>query len=99
MADYSKSIPIILANEGGLTEDPEDKGGITNFGVCLMFAKDTKDVEIFDMDGDGDIDREDIIHLTKEAAEEGFKKYFWDKYKLDDEPSDKIALVILNIKY
>ena len=97
MANFNKCIPIILKHEGGLVDHPNDTGGITNFGICLRFAQDTKDLELFDVNGDGKIDREDIKLLTKERASAGFKKYFWDKFRLDDEPSDKKALVIFDI--
>lgn len=75
MADYRKSIPVILKNEGGLTDDPYDAGGITNYGVCLRFAQDTGDLELFDVDHDGKITREDIKKLTIDDATEAFKKY------------------------
>ena len=97
MADYKKCIPIILKAEGGLCEDKYDTGGITNWGVCLAFAKDTKDYKLFDKDNDGDIDRYDIIKLTIDDATEAFKKYFWDKFKLDNEVSNKKSLVIFDI--
>lgn len=33
MADFDTAIEFVLANEGGLEIDPEDPGGITNFGI------------------------------------------------------------------
>lgn len=97
MADYKLIIPIILKHEGGLDDDPLDRGGITNYGISLKFARDTKDLELFDMDGDGDIDREDIKKMTKEQAIKIYKKYFWNKFDLDSEPSNAVALVIFDI--
>lgn len=96
MANYQKIIPYTLDFEGGLTEDKNDSGGITNYGVCLMFAKDTRDLELFDKDKDGDIDRNDIKKLTPEDAKKAFKKYFWDKMQLDTIESDKKAFVIFD---
>lgn len=96
MADYYKAIPYTLDFEGGLTEDAADSGGITNFGVCLEFAKDTGDMELFDKNDDGTIDRKDIKLLKKEDAEAAFKKYFWDKLDLDNIDSDKKAFVVFD---
>lgn len=96
MADYRKCIPVILKHEGGYCEDEHDAGGATNWGVSLAFAKDTGDLELFDKDDDGDIDRLDIRKLTIEDATRAFKKYFWDKLKLDDEPSNRVALTIFD---
>ena len=33
MADFSQAIPAVLDNEGGLSNDPMDAGGLTNFGI------------------------------------------------------------------
>lgn len=96
MADYTQIIPIILKHEGGLTEDPADRGGITNYGISLRFAQGTKDKALLDVDKDGDIDRDDIKKLTKDQAIKVYKKHFWDKMKLDDEPSDKVALILFD---
>lgn len=96
MADYQLIIPIILKHEGGLTDDPVDRGGITNYGISLKFAQGTQDYELLDIDRDGDIDREDIKKLTKEQAIEVYKKHFWNPFKLDDEPSNSVALLIFD---
>lgn len=33
MARFDLAIPIVIWNEGGLTGDPNDRGGLTNFGI------------------------------------------------------------------
>lgn len=33
MADFSKAIEFVLANEGGYVNNPDDPGGETNFGI------------------------------------------------------------------
>lgn len=97
MANYSEIIPIILKHEGGLTNDPADRGGITNYGISLRFAQSTKNKALLDVDKDGDIDADDIRKLTKEQAIKIYKMYFWDKpFKLDEEPSDKVALILFD---
>ena len=97
MADYKKCIPIILKAEGEYSNDAADSGGPTKWGVCLAFARDTKDYRLFDKDQDGDIDIRDIKKLTIEDATEAFHDYFWQKFNLDDEPSNKKALCIFDI--
>ena len=65
MANYLKTVPYIMDFEGGLTDHPNDIGGITKYGVSLRFAKDTGDLELFDKDHDNDIDRNDIKLISK----------------------------------
>ena len=33
MADFNLAIPVVLANEGGLVDNANDPGGLTNFGI------------------------------------------------------------------
>jgi lysozyme family protein len=33
MADFDKAIRFVLANEGGFSDNPQDSGGLTKFGI------------------------------------------------------------------
>lgn len=71
---------FVLVREGGLTNDKNDAGGITNFGISLRFARDLG-ADLADIDGDGDVDADDIRAMTKEKATEFFRKEFWEEPK------------------
>jgi lysozyme family protein len=70
MANFEKAMMYTAKYEGmdKYTDDPLDSGGATKYGISINFAEDTDDFELFDMDNDGDIDKEDIKLLTKEVA-------------------------------
>ena len=53
--------------EGGYFDHPNDPGGVTMYGVSLMFLKGL-DLWEGDIDGDGDIDRDDVLAVTKDTA-------------------------------
>lgn len=36
MSDFERALPIVLRREGGYVDDPNDRGGETNFGVTHM---------------------------------------------------------------
>lgn len=98
MANYENVIPLTLMYEGGdtFTNIKEDKGGPTKWGVSLLFIRGTND-EMFDLNGDGVLNANDIRLMTEEVATLGFKKYFWDTpYGLDWLESDKKAFVVFD---
>ena len=79
------------AAEGGLTDDPQDRGGITNYGVCLAFLTDIAkgsqaNDKLADLGVLLPVSRQSIIKLTKQQAEEIFKWQFWDKLGCDELP-------------
>jgi lysozyme family protein len=87
MADFNKAIAHLLQVEGGYVNDSSDPGGATNFGISLRFLKDhvgdANILKLTDYDHDGDLDANDIRHLTKEAAAQVYRIEFWDKYQYD----------------
>lgn len=88
MADFNKSIPVILEHEGGYVNDPVDAGGATNYGISLRFLKQAGDLDLGDVDDDGDIDVDDIKQLSPDQAAEIYKRHFWDKYRYGVLPQD-----------
>ena len=64
--------------EGGFFDHKNDPGGVTNHGVSLMFLKGLGLLE-GDINGDGEIDRKDVLAITKENARELFHRHFWSK--------------------
>ena len=63
----------IPSHEGGFSDDPDDPGGPKNFGITLAALRNAGR----DLGGDGDIDREDILRLTRAIAIEIFEEDFY----------------------
>lgn len=68
--------------EGGLVDHPNDPGGITNRGVSLRWLRSIG----CDIDGDGDIDADDIRAVTPEISAQLFHAHFWAAPRLHELP-------------
>ncbi len=75
-SQFKNCMHFVLMHEGGLTNNKNDPGGMTDFGVSLRFLRSVG----LDMDGDGDIDADDIRLLNEPTAAKIYQKYWWDKY-------------------
>ncbi|WP_020403743.1 glycoside hydrolase family 108 protein [Gracilimonas tropica] len=62
----------LLRREGGFVNDPADRGGATNLGITIGTLKEHG----LDLDGDGDIDIDDVRAVHFGVA----KKLYRDKY-------------------
>lgn len=82
MARFDLAQAFTARWEGGLSDNPRDPGGLTNYGVSLRWLRQ-EGLAFGDVDGDGDIDSDDIRALTPDMAAAMFKKKFWDPYGLD----------------
>ena len=49
MTDFDLAINYVLENEGGVVDDPNDPGGLTNFGIS---QKQYPDLDIRDLTRD-----------------------------------------------
>lgn len=82
MSLFELGIPLVLKHEGVFSEDKDDKGGPTCYGISLRYLEQLGEInkELADINHDGVIDRNDILALTKEDAINIYKTQWWDKY-------------------
>lgn len=70
---FETAMNFVWQWEGGFSNDPDDPGGATNFGITLRTAIENG----MDIDHDGDVDVDDIRKMTPEAAMVVYKNKYW----------------------
>lgn len=87
MSDFNKAFAWVLRNEGGFSNDPDDSGGATNFGITIHRLS-----EYYGRPASV----EDVRNMPKVTARAIYQKYYWAPLGLDLIGSDNVALVIFD---
>lgn len=87
MSSFEQALDVVLKHEGGLADNPNDPGGITNYGISLRYvqteladARDEHGDLFMDLDHDGKVDATDIRLLTPEIAGVIYRSRWWDRF-------------------
>jgi lysozyme family protein len=88
MADFKKSLDYVLGNEGGWSNNKNDKGGATKFGITLTTLEAWKECECT---------VEDIRQLSANEACKIYENFYWDKYHLNLISNDSIATALFDM--
>ena len=94
MSLFSLAIPTVLRHEGGLVDNPNDPGGITNHGVSLRWLK-SKGLA-GDINHDGDVDAQDIKIMTADEASQFYLDYWWNPYQYSNLVAQAVATKIFD---
>ena len=90
-AALAAAIDGILRREGLWSNDPDDHGGPTRYGISLRYARRVG----LDRDGDGDTDIDDIRLVTLDDARRMYREDFYRQPGVDGLP-EAIAPAMLD---
>lgn len=91
MSDPIKAIEYVLVNEGPYSNDPDDSGGATNFGLTKVDVAAFRGVKVSSLSND------DIKHLSKDEAILIYKARYWSPLRGDQIVDQTVATAILDV--
>lgn len=79
---FDHAIRVAFKHEGYYSDDPDDPGGVTKYGISLRAAQQMGDLDgdgklDADINGDGYVDARDIRLLTPEKALAIYRRAYW----------------------
>jgi lysozyme family protein len=77
---FQYAMKTVLKHEGGLSNNKKDPGGITKYGISLRYLQNEK----FDLNGDGEINKDDVIQLTQTEADTIYYKEWYIKHRYNE---------------
>lgn len=88
MAKFEPALILVLKNEGGICNNPDDAGGITSHGISLRFYR--KKIKV-------DATEDDIRNLPSEAIAEIYEEYFWNRQQYELINNQRLANRIFDL--
>lgn len=85
--NFIYAMNVVFMHEGRLSNDKNDKGGLTNFGITLPFLQQYNPSATIN----------DIPNLTKLDAQKIYKFLLWDKYNYFKIQDKNIAAKIFDM--
>jgi len=93
ITNWPKALNWVFGAEGDYSNDADDAGGATRYGISLRYLKGKG--TIGDINNDGDIDEQDIRELNRSSAATFYRADFWDKCRCGQMPFP-LAVIIFD---
>lgn len=78
-SNFNQCLAVVFAEEGGYTNDPNDRGGPTNFGITLADLREWRN--------DPNLTADDVKNMTRAEAQEIYRSRYWNPMQCGDVPN------------
>jgi lysozyme family protein len=98
---FNRAIPFTLRHEGGLVDDKADKGGITKYGISLVYLRDllahnSQLLPEFSLSHASQVNPSVIRNMTKRQAIQIYYDQWWKKYHYGSIKKPSIATKVFD---
>lgn len=93
---FQQAFSLTIGNEGGYTDDPNDPGGATKFGISLRYLRQEQVID-GDLNHNGTIDAQDVSLLDLKEAWQIYYTDFWLKNNYDRITDNALACKAFDI--
>ena len=82
--DFERAFNFVIGQEGGYSNNPNDRGGETNYGISSRFIQ-ANGIKI-----------KSVRDMTLQQAKEIYQVYFWNPLKIDSFKDDIVQLFLFD---
>ena len=82
--DFERAFNFVVKQEGGYSNNPNDRGGETNYGISTRFIQ-ANGIKI-----------KNVRDMTLQQAKEIYQVYFWNPLRIDGFKDDMVQLFLFD---
>lgn len=84
---FDEALDLVLKNEAGFVNDPDDRGGATNYGITQKTLSDYMSHEVT---------VDDVRNIPMDVVRKIYKQEYWDRLKLDHVIDKQLAFALFD---
>lgn len=93
---FDQAFQVVLKHEGSYTNDPDDTGGATKYGISLRYLRTQHTINA-DENHDGLIDDRDVFMLSLSDAKSIYYHEFWLRNRYNLIGNNDVAIKIFDL--
>jgi lysozyme family protein len=97
MSEFGIAVEYVLENEGGLTDNVQDAGGITKYGISYRFLRELDSFTLQKFGIFGELTYQSVRDLTIDQAHMIYKDEFWAGNNFEEIESQQVCNYVFDM--